>query len=69
MFLGKIIFYTCDLHLKLDILNPLDIIFWSNGLKKSLLPCNPFLPNFKTFKFLYDLVFHRRGHVFVVQKV
>jgi hypothetical protein len=30
MFSGKIISYTCDLHLKLDILNPLNIIFWSN---------------------------------------
>jgi hypothetical protein len=25
MFLGKIISYTCDLHLKLQILNPLNI--------------------------------------------
>jgi hypothetical protein len=40
--------------------------------------CNPFVQNFKTLKFLNDLVFHqvhrmnmyfhRRGHVFVVQK-
>jgi hypothetical protein len=28
-----------------------------------------FLQNFKTLKFLYDLVCHKRGHVFVVQKV
>jgi len=27
MFLGKIISFTCDLHLKLDILNPLNIFF------------------------------------------
>jgi len=33
MFFGKIISYTYDLHLKLDILNPLNIFFWSNGLK------------------------------------
>jgi hypothetical protein len=26
MFFGKIISYTCDMHLKLDILNPLNII-------------------------------------------
>jgi hypothetical protein len=25
IFFNKIIFYTCDLHLKLDILNPLNI--------------------------------------------
>jgi hypothetical protein len=31
MFFGKIISYTCDLHTKLDILNPLNIIFLSNG--------------------------------------
>jgi hypothetical protein len=31
MFFGKIIFYTCDMHWKLDILNPLKIIFLSNG--------------------------------------
>jgi len=31
LFFGKIIFCTCDLHLKLDILNPLNIIFLSNG--------------------------------------
>ncbi len=31
MFFGKIISYTCDLHLKLNILNPLNIILLSNG--------------------------------------
>jgi hypothetical protein len=45
----------------------------------SPLPCNIFLQNFKILKFLNDLVshqvhpmnmyFHRRGHVFVVQKI
>jgi hypothetical protein len=36
MFFGKTISYTYDPHLKLDILNPLNIIFLSNGfLKKS----------------------------------
>jgi len=44
----------------------------------SPLPCSPFLQNFKIVKKIYDLVFHqvdpmkmyfhRRGHVFVVQK-
>jgi hypothetical protein len=33
MFFGKIISYTCDLHLKLDILNPFNIIYLPNGLK------------------------------------
>jgi hypothetical protein len=31
MFFGKIISFTCDLHLKLDILNPLNLMFLSNG--------------------------------------
>jgi hypothetical protein len=31
MFFGKIISYTYDLHLKLEILNPLNIYFLSNG--------------------------------------
>jgi hypothetical protein len=43
MFFGKIISCTCDLHLKQNILNPLNIIVLSNGLKMSNLPCNPFL--------------------------
>jgi hypothetical protein len=33
VFFGMFISYRCDLHLKLDILNPLNIIFLSNGLK------------------------------------
>jgi len=79
LFFGKIISCTCDLHLKLDILNPLNFFLGRMVKKMSLLPCNLFLQNFKTLKFLYDLVFHqvhlmnmyfhRNGHVFVVQKV
>jgi hypothetical protein len=79
MFFGKIISYTCDLHLKLEILNPLNIIFCQMVNKMNLFLHNPFLQNFKTLKFLYNLVFHqvhlmnmyfhRRGHAFVVQKV
>jgi len=38
MFFGKIISYTCDLHLKLNILNPLNIIFLSNSLKNESFP-------------------------------
>jgi hypothetical protein len=30
MFFGKIISYTCDFHLKLNILNPLNIMFMPN---------------------------------------
>ncbi len=79
MFFGKIISYTCDLHLKLEILNPLNIIFCQMVNKMNPFPHNPFLQNLKTLKFLYNLVFHqvhlmnmyfhRRGHAFVVQKV
>ncbi len=78
-FFGKIISCTCDLHLKLDILNPLNIFFCQMVKTMNPLPSRPFLQNFKTLKFLYDLVFHqvhsmniyihRRGHVFVAQKV
>ncbi len=78
MFFGKIFPYTCDLHFKLNISNPSNN-FFVKWLKKNPFPCNPFLQNLKTLKFLYNLVFHqvhtmniyfhRRGHVFVVQKV
>jgi hypothetical protein len=37
MFFSKIISCTCDLHLKLDILNPLNIMFLSNGFLKKVL--------------------------------
>ncbi len=72
-FFGKIISCTWDLHLKLDILNPLNIIYLSNGILNESFALQPFL-----LKILHDLVFHqvhplnmyfhRRGHVFVVQK-
>jgi hypothetical protein len=75
MFIGMFISLTCDLHLMLDILNPLNIIFLSNGLKNESFAMQPFFQNFKTLKFLNDLVFHQvhpmnmyfhgRGHVFV----
>jgi hypothetical protein len=78
LFFGKIIFYTCDLHLKLDNLNPLNIIFYQMVKKMNPLPRNPISQNFKTLKFLFDLIFyqvhpmnmyfHRRGHFFVLQK-
>jgi hypothetical protein len=79
MFYGNIFSYTCYLHFKLNILNPLNTIVLSNSWKKSPFPCNPFFQNLNTLKFLNNLVlyqvhimnryFHRRGHVFVVQKV
>jgi hypothetical protein len=79
MFFGKIISCTCDLNFKLDILILLNINFWSNGLKMNPLPYNLFLQNFKTLKFLYNLIFdqvhlmnmyfHRRGHGFVAHKI
>jgi hypothetical protein len=43
MFFGKtIISCTCDLHLKQNILNPLNIIFLSNGLKTESFALQPF---------------------------
>jgi hypothetical protein len=76
---GMFISFTCDLHLKLDILNPLKILFFINGLKMNPLPYNLFFfQNFKNLKILNDLVFHqvhpmnmyfrRKGHNFFVQK-
>jgi len=74
MFFGKIVSCTCDLHLKLDILNSSNTIFLWNCLKIEPFALQPF-----PLKFLFNLVFHqvhpmnmyfhRRGHVFVVQKV
>jgi hypothetical protein len=80
MFFGMFISFTCDLHIKLDILNPLNIFFFNQIVfKMNPLPCSPFVQNFKILKFLNDLVFHRihpmnmyfhkRGHGFVVQKL
>jgi hypothetical protein len=51
MFFGMFIFYTCDLHLKLDILNPLNIFFLSNGLKNESFHLQPFFSKFQSFKF------------------
>ncbi len=47
MFFGKLISYTCDLHLKLDILNPLNIIFWSNSFLRESFDLQPFLSKFQ----------------------
>jgi hypothetical protein len=79
MFFGTFISCTCDLHLKLNILNPLNNFLYQMVLKMSPLPCSPFFQNFKILKFLNDLVFHqvhpmnmyfhKRGHDFVIQKI
>ncbi len=50
IFLGKIIPYTCDLHPKLDILNPLDIIVLSNGFLNESFALQPFLSKFENFE-------------------
>jgi len=50
MFFGKIISYTYDLHLKLDILNPLNIIFLLNGSKNESFALQPFPSKFKDFQ-------------------
>jgi hypothetical protein len=39
---NKNIFCTCDLHLKLDILNPLNIIYSSNNFLNELFSLQPF---------------------------
>jgi hypothetical protein len=50
MFFGKIIAYTCDMHLKLNILNPLNISFLSNGLKNESFALQPFPSKFQNFE-------------------
>jgi hypothetical protein len=49
MFFGKIISYTFDMHIRLDILNPLNIIVLSSGLKHEFSAFKPFLSNFQNF--------------------
>jgi hypothetical protein len=50
VFFGMIISFTCDLHQKLDILNPLNIFFSSNGLKNESFALQPFLSKFQDFE-------------------
>jgi hypothetical protein len=57
MFFDNIISYTCDLYLKLYILNQLNTILLSNGLKNESFTFYHFFQNFKILKLLYDLVF------------
>jgi len=50
MFFGMFISFTCDLYLKLDILNPLNITFLSNGLKNESFALQPFRLKFQDFE-------------------
>jgi len=50
MFFGKIISFTCDLHLKLNIFNQLNIIFLSTGLKNESFTLQPYLSKFQDFE-------------------
>jgi hypothetical protein len=50
IFFGMFISCTCDLHLKLDILNPLNIIFLSNGFLNESFALQPFLSKFQDFE-------------------
>jgi hypothetical protein len=52
MFFGMFISYTCDLHLKLDILNPFNTILLSNGLRNESFALQPFLSKFNNFEIL-----------------
>ncbi len=50
MFFGMFIFCTCDLHLNLIFLNPLNIMFLSNGLKNESFVLQPFPLKFQGFE-------------------
>jgi hypothetical protein len=55
-FFGMFISFTCDMHIKLDILNPLNIILLSNGLKNESFALQPFPSKFQDFE-----IFERFG--------
>jgi len=50
MFFGKIISCTCDLHLKLHILNPLNIIFLLIDFLNESFALQPFPSKFQDFE-------------------
>jgi len=50
MFFVMFISFICDLHLKLDILNPLNINFLSNGFLNESFALQPFLSKFQDFE-------------------
>ncbi len=49
MFFDNIISYTCDFHLKLNILNPLNKFFLLNGFLNASFALQPFLSKFQNF--------------------
>jgi hypothetical protein len=57
MFFGKIISCTCDLYLKLNFLNPLNIIVSSNGLKNQYFALQPFSLKFQKFEIFVSFGF------------
>jgi hypothetical protein len=79
IFFGKIISFTCDLHLKLEILNSLNLVFLSNGLKNESFALQPFPSKFQEFKtFVWfgfssnspnECVLSQKGTCFVVQNI
>ncbi len=51
MFFGMCISFMCDLHIKLDILNPLNIFFFlSNGFLNASFALQPFFSKFQDFE-------------------
>jgi hypothetical protein len=67
MFFGKIISCTCDLHLKLNILNPLNIIVFPNHFKKKSFALQPFpskFHNHESFVWFGYSSSSSNGHVF-----
>ncbi len=50
MFFSMFISNTCDLHLKLNILNPLNIIFLSEGSKNESFALQHFPSKFQDFE-------------------
>jgi len=67
MFFGKIISYTCDLHLKLNILNPLNITFCQMVFKILSLALQRFPSKFQDFEIFVRFGFSSNSpneHVF-----
>ncbi len=58
MFFGKIIFCKCDMHLKLNILNPVNISFLSKGFKNESFAFEHFSSKFKNFEIFVWIVFY-----------
>jgi len=54
-----IISYTCDVHLKLEILNLMDIKKYPNYLLKESFPLQPFASKFQNFEIFMWFFFHQ----------